>query len=298
MDKHYKIHLPKGGAAEIPTPDDFFKLPFVMLSVAKRMSGKTCSMTNFLHILRRMDRLDRLILVSPTYHNNKHYFEGLPLDVENGDVVEPTIDSAQIIMDKLEEEGRLYDEYFKDLDKWKMLMKMVKDRNIHINDIEDSLFYDFNELLEKPTYKYMRNGEPYKPVVVVFFDDCQNTMSFSTKSKVSYLTIKHRHVGKTIHGSIGANLMFACQNYTSNSGGIPRTIRGNTTILCVFKNKNKKELDLISEECSGECDTLQFMNVFEQATGEDYGFLTIDFNRKKEHASMFRQCWNKWLTPN
>jgi hypothetical protein len=171
MEK-YKISLPKGGAVEVQTPDDFFKLPFVMLSIAKRMSGKTCSMSNFLHILHRMDRLDRLILVSPTYHNNQHYFAGLPLD-PLVDVIEPTVDSAQIVMDKLEEEGRLYDEYLEKIKRWKELMKLVKYSKTNIDDIDDNLFYDLDELLKKPTYKYMREGKPYKPVVVVFFDDCQ-----------------------------------------------------------------------------------------------------------------------------
>ena len=291
MDKKYKIALPKGGGVEVETPPDFFRLPFVMLSIAKRMSGKTCSMSGFLHILHHMGRLDRVILVSPTFKNNQHYYAGLPLT----DVIEPTIESAQLVMDKLKEEGKLYDEYFDKMKRWTELMKLVKYSKTNIDDIDETLFYDLDEMLAKPTYKYMRDGKPCKPVVVVFFDDCQNTMAFSPKSKVSYLTIKHRHVGETIHGSIGVNLMFACQNYTSNSGGIPKTIRGNTTILCVFKNKNQKELDLISEECSGECDSTNFMQVFEQATDEDYGFLTIDFNRKKAHPSMFRKCWNRWL---
>ena len=125
MDKRYKIDLPKGGAVEVETPPDFFRLPFVMSSIAKRMSGKTCSMSNFLQILHRMDRLDRLILVSPTYHNNQHYFAGLPLDPLL-DVIEPSVDSAQIVMDKLEEEGKLYDEYIDKMKRWTELMKLVK----------------------------------------------------------------------------------------------------------------------------------------------------------------------------
>jgi hypothetical protein len=90
--------------------------------------------------------------------------------------------------------------------------------------------------------------------------------------------------------------MYACQNYTSASGGIPKTIRGNTTILCVFKNKNMKELDIIAEECSGEVDVDTFMAVHEAATEGDYSFLTIDLNRKSTHPSMFRKCWNEWIT--
>jgi hypothetical protein len=292
MNKKYAIVLPKGGPIEASTETDFVKSSFIMMLVAKRQSGKTCATTNFLKILKNMDRLDRVILISPTYANNSHYFEGLPLDEEN-DVIEPTIDAAQIIMDKVNEEGKLYDQYFEDLEKYKELMKLIKNKDVNINDINDTLF--INETLEKPTYKYMRNGKPYKPIIVAFFDDCQNTMAFSPKSKVSYLTIKHRHVGETIHKSIGVSLIYATQNYTSNSGGIPRTIRGNVTILCVFKNKNIKELNLIAEECSGECDSEKFMEVFEKATSDDYGFLCIDFNRKKEHPSMFRKCWNEWL---
>ena len=116
MNKNYKIVLPKGGPEEVKTPDDFFRLPFVMLSIAKRMSGKTCSMSNFLRILHGMKRLDRVILVSPTHSNNSHYFEGLPLSED--DIIEPTIDAAQIIMDKMDEEGQLYNKYFEDLERW------------------------------------------------------------------------------------------------------------------------------------------------------------------------------------
>jgi|AntRauMFilla1563_2_1112583.scaffolds.fasta_scaffold272100_1 hypothetical protein len=54
--------------------------------------------------------LDLSILVSSTYHNDQHYFKGLPLDVEDG-VIEPTVESAQIMMDKVDNEGVLYNEY-------------------------------------------------------------------------------------------------------------------------------------------------------------------------------------------
>ena len=51
MDKKYIIELKSGGPIYEETPDDWFKIPFVMLSVAKRMSGKTCSLSQYLHIL-------------------------------------------------------------------------------------------------------------------------------------------------------------------------------------------------------------------------------------------------------
>jgi hypothetical protein len=292
MEDLYRIELLSGGGDPVDTPDDWFKMHFVMLSVAKRMSGKTCSMSQFLHILNRLKKLDRVILVSPTYQNNAHYFKGLPLDEKN-DVLEPTAESASIIMKKIDEEAKLYEEYHKKLTQWKELQKLLKSQ-VPLDQIDEDLLLQFGDSLEKPEHKY----DGRKPVVVAFFDDCQNTAAFASKSKLCYMTIKHRHVGQTKTGSIGISLMFACQNYTCISGGIPKTIRGNTTILCVFKNKNMKELDVIAEECSGEVDVDTFMKVHTVATQGDYGFLCIDLNKKKTHKSMFRMCWNKWIILN
>lgn len=289
MDSAYRIELLSGGGDPVETPDDWFKIHFVMLSVAKRMSGKTCSMSQFLHILNRIGKLDRVILVSPTYQNNAHYFKGLPLD-EKKDVLEPTIDSASIIMKTIDEEAAAYEEYHMKLRKWKELQKLLKG-NTPVHAIDDELLLMFGDAFVQPVHKY--NGR--KPVIVAFFDDCQNTEAFSSRSKICYMTIKHRHLGQTKNGSIGCSLMFACQNYTCISGGIPKTIRGNTTILCVFKNKNMKELDVIAEECSGEVDVDTFMKVHTIATQGDYNFLCVDLNKKNTHKSMFRMCWNKWI---
>jgi hypothetical protein len=293
MAAKYAVEVMPGGADPVDTPDDFFKLPFVMLSVAKRMSGKTCSMSQFLHLLNKMGRLDRVILVSPTYENNKHYFKGLPLDEEH-DVLEPTIDSADKIMRIVEEEARAYSEFHEQMKLWREIQRLIgnKGKNTKGGLHAPGLVEDVMAHVEKPTHKY--GGR--KPVVVAFFDDCQNTAAFAGKSNLCYMTIKHRHIGKTSEGSIGVSLMYACQNYTCISGGIPKTIRGNTTILCVFKNKNMKELDVIAEECSGEVDVDTFMAVHAVATEGDYNFLTIDLNRKASHPSMFRRCWNEWIT--
>jgi len=61
--------------------------------------------------------------------------------------------------------------------------------------------------MEKPVYKYMRHGRAYKPVIVVFFDDCQGSDLFKPKSKLSNMVIKHRHLGETRDGSLGCTLI-------------------------------------------------------------------------------------------
>ena len=295
--KDYAIQIPKGSPVYPETEKDFFQFPFVLMSVAKKNSGKTASLSWFLHILKKMDRLDRLIMVSPTYHTNSHYFEGLPLDED--DIIEPSINSATEIMAKVEDEAIAFDFYHEQLLRWEQLQKEIRDRRKNVNEISEDLLLEFLDM-EKPKYKYMRNGKAYKPIVVCFFDDCQGTDAYSPSKKnmLNYMTIKHRHVGAIQYGdskAIGVNLMFALQTYTSNSLGIPRSIRGNCNIITIFKNKNEHELKLIAEEVSGEIDKDTFFKVFEEATSVPYGFLTIDLNPKKTVKSQFRRCWNEYL---
>ena len=294
--KKYDVIIPSGGPMYPETEKDWFPFPYVMLSVAKKNSGKTASLSNFLHIQHKMDRLDRLILVTPTFHTNEHYFRGLPIHLD--DVLEPEIGTCQIVMNKVEEMGRLFDKYHEDMIEWERLQKEIRS-NKHVNLIEDNLLLQF-QAMEKPKYEFMRNGRAYKPLVTTFFDDCQGTdvYSPSRKNKLNYMTIKHRHIAPIKFGdgkAIGVNLMFALQNYTTNAQGIPKSVRGNMNIICLFKNKNENELKLIAEETSGEVSKEVFFKVFNEATSIPYGFLTIDLNPKKTVKSMFRRCWNEYL---
>ena len=295
MDK-YKIRVPSGAPVYPTTDDNWFQFPYVMLSIAKKNSGKTCSLSQFLHIQHKMDRLDRLILISPTAHTNAHYFVNLPLAEE--DIIEPSIHSAKQLMDIVEHEAYLFDKYHDDMVEWRRLQKEIRShKNIH--DIDEDLLLYFDNM-EKPKYKYMRGGKPYKPIISAFFDDCQGTMCYSpsVQNKLPKLVIAHRHQGAIVYGdkkAIGVNLIFAVQNYTSNSLGIPKSIRGNCNIIAIFKSKNSQELKLIAEEVAGEVDQLTFFKVFEQATSVPYGFLTIDLNPKKTVKSMFRRNWDEYL---
>jgi len=295
MEAKYKIHTPKAKAFTIKTPDDFIQLNAVILAIAKRGVGKSCSLTNLLRMMKENAVLDRLILVSPTYSNNTHYFEGLPL--KEADVLEPQGDTAEVLMDMLEDEGKRYDEYHEQLKRWNELQREIKNQRKHINQIDEDLLLEFKDM-EKPSYQYMRDGKAYKPVIAIFFDDCQGSDLFKPRSKLSNMVIKHRHLAKTKDGSIGCTLLFACQNYTSNSSGLPKSIRGNLTHMMVFKNKNMKELMLIAEEASGEVTVEEFFNLYERAIIEPYDFLFIDFAKKKQHPSMFRRNFNQWLIPD
>ena len=295
--ENYAVKIPNGSPVYPETEKDWFQFPFILMSISRKNSGKTSSLSWFLHILHKMDRLDRLILVSPTFHTNSHYFEGLPLDED--DILEPSIHSATEVMAKIDEEAIAFDAYHEQLERWTQLQKEIKDRRKNVNDINEDLLLEFVDM-EKPKYKFMRNGKAYKPIVVCFFDDCQGTDAYSPSKKnmLNYMSIRHRHCGQIQHGdkkAIGVNLIFALQNYTSNSNCLSKAIRGNSNIICLFKNKNENELKLISEEVAGEVDKETFFKVFEEATSVPFGFLTIDLNPKKTVKSQFRRCWNEYL---
>jgi hypothetical protein len=291
MKDNYKIRVPKQGAFTIKTEDDFIQLHAVILAVAKRGVGKSTSFGNLLRLMKDNNSLDRLILVSPTYHNNKQNFIGLPLEEE--DVIEPEKNTPEVLMEILEAEGVDYDLYWERIKKWKLLQKLLRSKT-PIDEIDPFLLLEFGDdetNFRPPTHKY--NGK--KPVIVIFFDDCQGSDLFKSSSKISKLVIAHRHWGKIEDGALGCTLLFATQSYTSSSMGLPKSIRTNLTHMMVFKNKNINELKAISVECAGEVDEEAFYKLYDRAILEPHDFLFIDFAKKKCHPSMFRRNFDQWL---
>ena len=291
----YNIVLPKGGPKYPPTEPDFFSLPICMLCVAKPRSGKTCSIAHFLKLMKKNNCLDRLILVSGTYHNNKHYFTGLPLDDET-DVIEPRKDAPEIISDKLDQEAQEYEEFLAKSKRYNYLMGLINNRRKSIEDIPDDLLLEF-EKLEKPKWKYSHLN---RPAVSVVLDDCEGTSLMKASSKLSNMVIKFRHLGKfeSMDGALGCNLIFCTQNYKSSSGGLLKGIRNCVTQICIWKTKNEKELMAVAEEAAGEVSIDDFMECYQQAIQDRHDFLCIDFNKKPNHPSMFRRNFSEFIVPN
>ena len=52
--ENYNIKLLHGGPEYALTDNNWFSIPFITLSVAKSMSGKSCSLSQFSNILMRM----------------------------------------------------------------------------------------------------------------------------------------------------------------------------------------------------------------------------------------------------
>jgi len=296
-DKNYNIKIPKKSAFPIETPDDFIQLPMVTLANSKRGGAKTTSLTHLLRLMQYNNALERIILVSPTYENNKHYFEDLPLN--ESDVLEPEIDVIPQIENILDEEALEYEEYVEKTKRYKRLMDMLHKSEMSVYEIPADLLLEFadeNDNIAPPQYKYKVTNRP--PSVAIFFDDCLDSPVFRPKSGLGRFVISHRHKGKTKNmGSIGCSLLFATQAYTSNGAGLQRAIRSNLTHILLMKTKNQDELKQISSELGGELSPEEFYDVFNQAVKDRYDFLFIDLAKKESHPSMFRRNFNEFILP-
>jgi hypothetical protein len=63
--------------------------------------------------------------------------------------------------------------------------------------------------------------------------------------------------------SLGLSLFIAVQSYTSTGGGsVPKSVRNQVTALALWRTKNMKELQLISEEMGGQVAPEKFQEVY------------------------------------
>ena len=116
---------------------------------------------------------------------------------------------------------------------------------------------------------------------------------FTHKSGLINMCIKHRHIAK----GLGLSIFMCVQSYSA-IGGVPPPIRENCTVLLLFKNTQMAQIQKIYEEIGGGNEDLQweqFMEMFNYATAEPYGFLMIDF-APKDPTKRFRKNFNEYLT--
>lgn len=283
-----EIEAQKGKAFAYKTKPELPQAHMVSLAVGKRGSGKTVAVTN---LIKKLE-YDRLFVISPTFHSNHSLMKELDIDEKDvfEDVDDPTIITK--IISAVEEERDELEIYLEQVKQYKKLLKMLNDS---YENIPDHLLLEFyNEgKFEPPQHKYGGRN----PFIGLIIDDAQSSKLFSNKRLLNAVT-RHRHIGhfKDDRPSIGLSMFFLIQNYKSQSGGCPRTVRNNCTNAIIFKNKDEKELDFIASEMSGEVDKETFKKAYDYAMNDgDYPFLFVDLHKKKEHMSMFRSRFNKFI---
>ena len=71
---NFGIKPPKKSAFSIDTPRDIPKLHTLMVFSGKRGGGKSVAMTNYLKKLLDLKLIDKIILLTPTWHSNKEIY--------------------------------------------------------------------------------------------------------------------------------------------------------------------------------------------------------------------------------
>jgi hypothetical protein len=300
-NKKAEIKVPPNSRVPIDTPDNMFEHHNIMLVLGKRQSGKSVFITNYLRMMKDANKADRIVIVSPTVLSNKALLDSL--DVEDEDCIDPDDPNCVTKVRDIVDEER--DTYVHELDKiarFRELKKIYDGSTIPVEAIDAYTLLEFSDELGNLVEPKLRYG--HRPIIHVFFDDCQSSPVFRDK-KLLNATIRHRHIGglphnpkkhKDLQGAIGASMYFAIQNMKAQGGSCPKAIRNNATqLVIVGKVKDEKELDDVYSSIAGEISKDDFMKGYEYATRERHNSFVIDLHPKKNHPSRFRKNMNEFI---
>jgi hypothetical protein len=299
--KKSEIKLPPNSRVPIDTPDNMFEHHNLMLVLGKRQSGKSVFITNYLRMLKDANKADRILVVSPTILSNKALLNSL--DIEDDDCLDPDDPMCIPKVREIIDEER--DTYVTELDKiarFKELKKIYDGDKIPIDAIDPYLLLEFSDEIGNLVEPTLRYG--HRPVLHVFFDDCQSSPVFRDKRLLN-AAIRHRHLGglphdpkkhKELQGALGCSMYFAIQNLKAQGGSCPKAIRNNATqLIIVGKVKDEAELQDVYGSIAGEIGKDDFLRGYEYATKERHNSFVIDLHPKKTHPSRFRRNMNEFI---
>ena len=291
----YNCKINNGVDNLYPTPPASFKQPCLQMIVGQRTSGKSYLTSKILEQANRDRTFDVIYIVTPSFNSNKAYFEKY-IDEEN--VYEPTKGSILDVIKRVEADRDEWEDFIK---KKQMYNKYKKDSKLKIDHIDedDLVYYHQSGMLDDtfqiPTWKYEKE-EPPKSLLLL--DDVLGSPAILLSSGLTKIATLNRHIAPlqenhSGRSACGLSVIILSQSYRMNNG-ISRILRENLSLLTLFKNKQKKQLDAIREELANVVDVELFDRAYETATAEKYGNLTVDFN-PKETKYTFRKNLNELL---
>lgn len=262
------------------------------LYIGSKGTGKTYKLVQLLKLyedskIKDNDGIEyeiRTILISPTANSGANeIFKSLSsLDFNNDVHLEYSDDLLLKILNDIKQNDDEYNEY---LNYKKLFNKFKKIKNIN------NLNQDELEILEQN--EFMSAEEVFaqlKPkVIFLILDDLAGSGAFSKKSKsvISNLTIKHRHL-KT-------NLIFTTQSFKA----IPAIIRTNIDIYAIFKSSSYDQiLNKVFDDISGFVKKDNFIQLYEYATQQKNDALIIINNSMGGSGTKFYKNFDKELFIN
>lgn len=285
----FDIKVPNKKAFTIETEFDYLKKHCNIAVSGVRGSGKTIATVNYIRHCRDKHYFDRVYLITPTYISNKKIWD--IASIEEDDVIEPTVNSINTILSRVEQEKQDWDEYLEKKKRYKLFTKDMKHKNIHAIETNAMLYYYEMGFLDgkPPEWKYPKEQPPRLALII---DDCLGTDLMAKRSAgLLNLVIKHRHIAD----GLGISIFMLIQSYCAQ-GGLARPIRENLTALMLFKINDENQLKKIKEEADLPITEDEFNQMCEVAFSIDFNFLLIDFNPKCKKRK-FRSGFDNYIIP-
>ena len=292
---NFPIIPPKHTSGKIQVPEHLPALHGIQIWVGRRNAGKTVSATNLIKKYMDSGAIERVILVTPTYESNIHTFAPLNLNGEQ-DVIQPTKDAVAKIKEKLDEEVKEWEEYHAKKKEYKKFIKeMNSQKSISLLPMEEITTWDMFGFFDGPP-KWKRPDDTHPSRIYVLCDDVFGSpMLRMGKGQEDFvnLCIAHRHQMCSGNIGFGCSIGILTQSYSAIAS-VPRPVRENCTLLCLFLNSDEKQRSKIKEELSDIPNLDRFEEFWNYATSKPHGFLTIDMNPPTPDKR-FRSQYDEYL---
>ena len=292
---HFPIVPPTKTSGKIHVPPHLPAMHGIQIWVGRRNAGKSVAATNLIKRYLDIGVIERVILVSPTYESNMHTFAPLKLDPTQ-DVIEPTKDAVQKVKEKLEEETKEWETYQQKKKEWEAYQKHMRSttQGITSNQLLGWEDMGFFEMKEPPKWKRPDDTHPTR-IYVLCDDVFGSPMLRMGKGQEDFvnLCIAHRHQMCSGNIGYGCSIGILTQSYSAIAS-VPRPVRENCTLLCLFLNSDEKQRKKIKEELSDIPNLEHFESFWDYATKKQHGFLCIDMNPPTPDRR-FRSQYNEYL---
>lgn len=286
--------------------EKLFKLPMVAVFTGQAGKGKTTAACNLMRMFKDEKLCDRMIVVSNTTSSNRGFFQELGLPFADEDVIDPNSpDAVKQLEGIIQQERDDYQQYLLEMQNYRAMQKKLQpDEQKKSKNLASSLLTLRQGMAEvaHPASKHRHGGK--KPVIWALLDDCQGSKIFKHNSGLGKLVISHRHQGQFPENlsepPLGLSLVATVQNFRDRADGIPRPVRSNSSLICVFFTRDQKERDAIAEEASGVTDSDTLLARLDEVTKPfDPSFLLIDKSPMNPDSDLgvFRKCFDGPVKP-
>ena len=286
----------QGVSNEYKTSHYAIRQPCLMYVSAVRNSGKSFCVSKMVSQAQKEKTFDRIYMITPTFQSNKSYFGKM---IDEDDVFEPTKDSIQKVIEKVDEDRDEFEDYLRKEKLYKEFIQILKSKR----EFSDGEIMKFEELgflddeFDRPKWKYGDNNVR-PPQSLLILDDVLSSPALLQSSGITRVSSLNRHVSPlqephSGRSACGLAVILISQTYTMPQG-VSRTLRENITHLLIFKNKQEKQMSKIREELGSAVDEDKFMTAYNMATKEKYGNLLVDFNPRCPTMT-FRKNLNELL---